>query len=127
MLLCLPLRIIFVLCKVGVVNIGQYHSYRLGWIIFIAEECGARSVYVGPDPNPDDIVDSEAETTDDGESSLVQENSLSQKTLPLPLDALDPQQTYRTLCLILDCVHALDQTHLLYREHSTDCDELGSK
>ena len=84
---------------------------------YCAEECGARSVYVGPDPKLNASVDSEAESTDDGENSILQDVGRSQKRMRLPLDAMDPQQTYRSLCSILECVHILDRVHESYVEN----------
>jgi len=83
------------------------------FIYVCVEDCGARSVYMGPQPPFNSSVDSEAENTDDGEGTAMEK---TRKPHKLPLDMMDPQQTYRTLTAILDCVQSLDRVHSAYNE-----------
>ena len=71
-------------------------------------------MYVGPEPKLNMSLDSEVESADDSE---IQDNNIPPpKNQKLPLESMDPQQTYRTLSAILDCLHSLDRVHSVYNE-----------
>jgi len=92
--------------------------------LVIAEECGARAVYVGPEVPGSDRFDSE--------DSVDAEDPDTEPGAPAPapstFDVEDPQHTFRTLCSMLECISELDRIHAEYERHVGDRDaELGTQ